>query len=1434
MMGTIYKRLLQTACVACFAFAGQAATWYVDGTTGDDAAAGTSIATAFKTIQHAINGAEPDDLILVAPGTYAPIVVPTENITIRSTGGAAQTIINGKKREPGRCVTFQEEIVYDGDAWSRREVPSGVLDGFTVQNGVWEDAEDDYNGDGAGVLGGVLKNCIIKNNSTWDGHGGGVARSVLTNCTLLNNSASSGGGVGKSILLDCTLEKNSSYGSVGGGAYECALTNCVLVSNQGQEGGGGAAYSTLFGCTVTGNVARTWELSGGGGGVYECEVYQSTLTDNKCGEGRGGGALSSSLSECVITGNNASLGWGGGASDCMLANCLVVKNTAEEGGGVMYCDVYNCTIVDNRAYSGGGVSGGYVCNSIVHGNTSEDEESDDWCSQLYYSFWNGYLMAEEEDEELLDPMFVDAANGDYRLRTGSPCLDAGSDEYVAGWYDDDDVLHTYPDATGNARIQGPAVDMGAYEGSVDGLIVSARVAGIGSVSPATGILAPGGSFNCKAVFTERPFSHWLLNGEVYSEAAEITLEDIQVDAVLTAVFSAVELHVDAARPDDSGDGFSWATAKRTIQAAIDTAHDGETVWVTNGTYEAINAHEKTLDIRSMNGAEVTIIDAKGRTCCASLGDDVTLRGFTLTGGYGRSSGVGGLNGGTAYDCIISGNKSGDFSGAYNATLYNCIIRDNVLFEGGWYWMDWPVAGAAYCVLNNCAIYNNRSIYTEKYQTPSVGGAYACTLNNCSVGSNYGGYVGGVVESTMYNSIVWSNIGEEGDNDCDAWGVRGDCNCTGDLLEDGEGNISEDPLWVDYVNGDFRLRTGSPCLDTGSDDSVVGETDLNGQPRIQGDAVDMGACEGVVDGIVVSVRANLSGIVSPLTAVVTAGCSATFTAQVPGRQVVWTVEGEEPFIGNSLTLTDIQSDTVVTAELIAATLYVDATAADDSGDGLTLATAKRTIQAAIDSTYLGDVVLVEAGTYTPINVKGKTVAIRSARGASRTIIDGGGVSCCAVLGARGNAMGGTLIGFTLQNGMGIVDDEESSGGGAYLGQLRQCVLKNNRADYGGAAYESILTDCQLSNNQAVEAGGGAYMGELYNCTLFDNEADIGGGYAGSVLYGCVVRDNRARVGGGGSGGNLFNCLMIGNQAEEYGGGSHSGYLHYCTVSDNRSVEGAGLSYSEAYNSIIWGNFDFEGEPVDMFESYGTFCCCPSDELWGDGNITDDPLFVNPVKGNYRLQADSPCINAGNQEYLDVEWFEYDFDLAGNDRVYGDAIDMGAYEYVPDEGGITFSIDGEALDVVVSEAFLADASQAEADSVVAALSGAELNAEAIGEVLQNADLLGLTLAELAAGDAVLAFEPQLAIAHVELSVGDALELVLQVTLANGIDAEEAGALARAQSAERAVLCVYGGESPTEVNVLLAEVPLSDAVDGEVAVSLEDSAAAYFFRAVLCPVE
>jgi hypothetical protein len=65
-------------------------------------------------------------------------------------------------------------------------------------------------------------------------------------------------------------------------------------------------------------------------------------------------------------------------------------------------------------------------------------------------------------------------------------------------------------------------------------------------------------------------------------------------------------------------------------------------------------------------------------------------------------------------------------------------------------------------------------------------------------------------------------------------------------------------------------------------------------------------------------------------------------------------------------------------------------------------------------------------------------------------------------------------------------------------------------------------------------------------------------------------------------------------------------------------------------------------------------------WLYGNLDCDPLFDMSLPNRYSLLEDSPCIDAGTLELPEgIELPEYD--LAGNPRISGDAIDIGPYEW-----------------------------------------------------------------------------------------------------------------------------------------------------------------------------
>src|SRR5262249_42644801 len=79
----------------------------------------------------------------------------------------------------------------------------------------------------------------------------------------------------------------------------------------------------------------------------------------------------------------------------------------------------------------------------------------------------------------------------------------------------------------------------------------------------------------------------------------------------------------------------------------------------------------------------------------------------------------------------------------------------------------------------------------------------------------------------------------------------------------------------------------------------------------------------------------------------------------------------------------------------------------------------------------------------------------------------------------------------------------------------------------------------------------------------------------------------------------------------------------------------------------------------------YCCTIPLPPSGAGNITNAPLFLNEVSRDFRLQAGSPCIDAGNNIYNAANGL---IDLYGNPRIAGTAVDMGAYEYSAPNNGL----------------------------------------------------------------------------------------------------------------------------------------------------------------------
>jgi len=393
--------------------------FYVAATSPNPQPPYASWATAATNIQDAVNAAESAGAaVLVNNGVYPGGVSVTRPLTLRSVDGPRSTIINGGGTN--RCVSLTD---------------GASLTGFTLTNG-------SQNGYGGGVYcastNAFLTNCLIVGNlGYWHG-GGGAYGGTLYNCTLSGNSVAGsdcyGGGAGGSTLYNCTLSGNSASepGGSGGGAFSCTLYNCTLSDNWAGDSGGGADGCTLYNCTLSGNwVSNPFA-------PYE----------------QGGGACSCTLYNCTLSGNSADTG--GGAYAGTLYNCTLRGNSADTGGGAYAGTLYNCTLSGNSAvaYQGsGGVGGGaYSCtlyNCIVYFNTSSGATNFDSSSILNYCCTTP--LPTNGVGNITNAPF--SANGNLRLQSNSPCINAGNNAYVT----------TATDLDGNPRIVGGTVDMGAYE-----------------------------------------------------------------------------------------------------------------------------------------------------------------------------------------------------------------------------------------------------------------------------------------------------------------------------------------------------------------------------------------------------------------------------------------------------------------------------------------------------------------------------------------------------------------------------------------------------------------------------------------------------------------------------------------------------------------------------------------------------------------------------------------------------------------------------------------------------------------------------------------------------------------------------------------------------------------------------------------------------------
>ncbi len=370
----------------------------------------------------------------------------------------------------------------------------------------------------------------------------------------------------------------------------------------------------------------------------------------------------------------------------------------------------------------------------------------------------------------------------------------------------------------------------------------------------------------------------------------------------------------------------------------------------------------------------------------------------------------------------------------------------------------------------------------------------------------------------------------------------------------------------------------------------------------------------------------------------------------------------------------------------ATQYVDSISGNDSNNGTSWATAKKSIGASINVSGRGTIIKVASGTYTEnISLKDniKLLGGYTPQTDTRTVFS-------SIIQAKysgpvvkaSNVRGSTIEGFTITGG------NAPSGGGIFV-QGGNLTIKSNRierneANAGGGVYLSgfggQFIDNNVNNNTSSSAGGGVYCTRLSQAASFSYNIianNSGGNCAGGLYLNATsatianndITANSASGSGAGGGayisdfsGTLINNLISDNSAN-VGAGAYltdfttNSLIINCTIANN-TANGAGGGFfitdfaGQITNSIIYHNTSSSTitNGTGIYTQGGlliTYSNVQEDKT-GTGNINSDPLFTtngNPRRNTYILGTGSPCIDTGDPAASDN-----DLDDTRNDMGY----------------------------------------------------------------------------------------------------------------------------------------------------------------------------------------
>jgi len=376
------------------------------------------------TIQAAIDVAAAGDTVLVAPGTYfEDIDFRGKIVTVTSEQGPATTVIDAGGKPA--VVTFKSG-----------ETRNAVLRGFTITGG-----RTLYSGAGISISFSsptIIDNIITGNN----GCSGVGVYSYFSSPRIEKNT------ITRNVISECT--GGWGIGVYVGGDTAAEIIDNVITDNRGEAAsGGGLALFAAGNAVVTGNIiARNATAGpagcGWGGGVAIANFVQAKIVNN------------------LIVGNSACQGgafyWLGSSGNTVLVNNTIADNDAGSSPGIYATGVDSRNQLYNNIISAK-FGPAMFCENGASVTPPVLDSNDVFSAQT--QAYGGTCASQTgiRGNLSVNPQFLDADAGDYRVGFSSPVVDAGNN-----WAPYIPLI----DLAGNPRIAGSAggpdrIDIGAYE-----------------------------------------------------------------------------------------------------------------------------------------------------------------------------------------------------------------------------------------------------------------------------------------------------------------------------------------------------------------------------------------------------------------------------------------------------------------------------------------------------------------------------------------------------------------------------------------------------------------------------------------------------------------------------------------------------------------------------------------------------------------------------------------------------------------------------------------------------------------------------------------------------------------------------------------------------------------------------------------------------------